>query len=117
MAEFDPYYELLGIPASERPLTKYRLLGISKFEDNPQVISRAAEARTMFLRSMQMGEHVKVITQLLNEVSAARITLLDPNSRKKYNLSLGGDPKAFTANDSLEFKEEQNDGSTLSSEK
>ena len=34
----DPYYLWLGIPPSEQPPNHYRLLGVSAFESNEQVI-------------------------------------------------------------------------------
>jgi hypothetical protein len=42
---FDPYHKWLGIPVNEQPANHYRLLGIAKFEDDPDVIDAAADQR------------------------------------------------------------------------
>jgi hypothetical protein len=39
---FDPYHKWLGIPSREQPPNHYRLLGISLFESDPDVIDAAA---------------------------------------------------------------------------
>jgi hypothetical protein len=54
---FDPYHQWLGIPLQEQPAHHYRLLGITDFESDRGVISAAAEQRTIYLRTMQAGEH------------------------------------------------------------
>ena len=77
MSDFDAYYEWLGIPSSERPISKYRLLGLANHEENPRVINAAAERQTVYLRTMQAGEYANLVAKLLNEVSEARVTLLN----------------------------------------
>jgi hypothetical protein len=51
-APFDPYHIWLGIPSSEQPADHYRLLGISRFESNLDVIANAADQRIRHIRSM-----------------------------------------------------------------
>ena len=85
MSDFDPYHQWLGIPVTERPVSKYRLLGIGDFEDNREVISTAAERQTIFLRTLQAGEHEVLVAQLLNEVSQARVTLLNADQKVAYD--------------------------------
>lgn len=34
---FDPYHRWLGIPPKHQPADHYRLLGIDRFEDDPEV--------------------------------------------------------------------------------
>ena len=88
MPDFDPYHRWLGIPSDERPISKYRLLALGDFEGDPEVINAAAEGRTVFLRTMQSGEHAILVAQLLNEVSQARVTLLDPELKSAYDTQL-----------------------------
>ena len=40
---FDPYYRWLGIPPDEQPPDQYRLLGVKRFEEDPDVIEAAAD--------------------------------------------------------------------------
>jgi len=88
MPDFDPYHRWLGITPDERPISKYRLLGIAEFEVDRDVITLAAERQTVFLRTMQAGEHADLVAQLLNEVSQARVTLLDPEKKSDYDAQL-----------------------------
>ena len=39
MHVFDPYHVWLGIPLREQPPNHYRLLGIARFENHPDVIA------------------------------------------------------------------------------
>jgi hypothetical protein len=56
MSDFDPYHKWLGIPKTERPISKYRLLAIADCESDRDDISSAAEWQTVFLRTLQAGE-------------------------------------------------------------
>ena len=42
---FDPYHKWLAIPPEEQPPNHYRLLGVSPFESDPDVIENAADQR------------------------------------------------------------------------
>jgi hypothetical protein len=89
MAEaFDPYYIWLGIPPEEQPADHYRLLGVRRFEANDEVIVNAADQRVRHLRSMQTGKRQAETQKLLNEISAASGTLLNPDKRKEYDAKL-----------------------------
>jgi sulfatase modifying factor 1 len=88
MSDFDPYHKWLGIPETERPISKYRLLGIVDFEADRDVISTAAERQTVFLRTLQAGEHEVLVADLLNEVSQARVTLLNADQKTEYDEQL-----------------------------
>jgi formylglycine-generating enzyme len=88
MSDFDPYHKWLGIPVTERPVSKYRLLGIGDFESDREVISAAAERQTIYLRTLQAGEHEVLVAQLLNEVSQARVTLLNADQKAEYDEEL-----------------------------
>jgi formylglycine-generating enzyme len=88
MSDFDPYHKWLGIPETERPISKYRLLALVDFEIDRGVISTAAERQTVFLRTLQAGEHAVLVAELLNEVSQARVTLLNAEQKAEYDEGL-----------------------------
>ncbi|MCS5583799.1 MAG: formylglycine-generating enzyme family protein [Pseudomonadales bacterium] len=88
MSEFDPYHKWLGIPPEEQPAHHYRLLGITDFEVDRDTISAAAEQRTIYLRTLQSGEYEVLVAELLNEVSQARVTLLNVDQKAAYDEEL-----------------------------
>jgi hypothetical protein len=88
MSDFDPYHQWLGIPPQEQPAHYYRLLGITDFEVDRDVISAAAERQTVYLRTLQAGEHTVLVADLLNEVSQARVTLLNADQKAEYDEQL-----------------------------
>lgn len=85
---FDPYHTWLGIAPSEQPPNHYRLLGIALFEESRDVISNAADRQMAHIRTFQNGKHAAESQKLLNELSAARVTLLDPKKRAEYDAKL-----------------------------
>ena len=85
---FDPYFEWLGIDPSEQPADHYRLLGLARFEANPQRIAQAADERMALVRTYQAGKHRDSTQRLLNELSAARVALVDPASKARYDADL-----------------------------
>jgi len=85
---FDPYYRWLGIPPEEQPADHYRLLGISQFERDANVIETAAERQMLLLKTRQNGPHSQLTQQLMNEVSAARLCLLDVRQKAAYDAGL-----------------------------
>ena len=85
---FDPYHTWLGIAPSEQPPNHYRLLGIALFEESRDVISNAADRQMAHIRTFQSGKHSAESQKLLNELSAARVTLLDPKKRADYDAKL-----------------------------
>jgi serine/threonine-protein kinase len=86
--QFDPYHKWLAITPQEQPPDHYRLLGISRFETDPDVIANAADQRMIHLRGFQTGPHAADSQRLLNEVAAARVTLIDPRRRAGYDALL-----------------------------
>ena len=86
--KFDPYQQWLGIPPEEQPPNHYRLLGIRPFEDNVEAIEAAADQRTGNLHAFQKGEHAGLSLKLLNEVSLAKVCLLNPNRKAAYDKGL-----------------------------
>ena len=85
---FDPYYKWLGIPPREQPPNHYRLLTINLFENDPQVIEAAADRQMAFLRTLQTGQHVQDAQRLLNEISQARVCLLNAPKKAEYDATL-----------------------------
>jgi hypothetical protein len=93
---FDPYYEWLGIPPKDQPPNHYRLLGIELFESNEKVIDRAADRQMGHLRTFQTGQHARESQRLLNELSKAKICLLNPEKKAAYDASLRPQPGPST---------------------
>lgn len=86
--EFDPYLEWLAIPTKHRPPTHYQLLGLKRFEDDTDKIHRRTLKRVAHLRQFQAGEHGDLTQSLMNEISQARLVLLDPVQKEAYDQSL-----------------------------
>ena len=86
--DFDPLYQWLGIPPVEQPPTLYRLLGLSLFESNPDVIEQGADRQMAHVRTHQGGTHSKVSQMLLNQLASAKLTLLNPTEKAAYDQRL-----------------------------
>jgi formylglycine-generating enzyme required for sulfatase activity len=86
--DFDPYYKWLGIPPLEQPANKYRLLGITIFESDPEVIEAAVQRQIAHVRTYSLGPHAERSQDLLRELVAARVTLLDKQLKSKYDREL-----------------------------
>jgi len=85
---FDPYHAWLSIPPTEQPPNLYRLLGLDLFEKKDDVIDSAADRQMAHVRTFQGGKHRDHSQKLLNEISNARITLLDKKKRDAYDVQL-----------------------------
>jgi len=85
---FDPYYKWLGIPASEQPAHYYRLLALAPFEADGDVIEAAADRQMSYVKQLGAGPHSAASQKLLNELSAARVTLLDQAKKAAYDQEL-----------------------------
>ena len=85
---FDPYYTWLGIPPKDQPPHHYRLLAIELFESNPDVIENAADRQMAHVRTFQTGKHAARSQKLLNEISQAKICLLNADSKATYDAQL-----------------------------
>jgi hypothetical protein len=83
--EFDPYRKWLGIAPHELPAHHYRLLGIAPFEDDPDVIENAADRQMAHVRTYQNGKHRDFSQRILNELSAAKMVLLDGEGKLAYD--------------------------------
>ncbi len=84
-AAFNPYHKWLGIPPAEMPADYYRLLGVARFEDDPEVIQAAAEQRVAHLKKHESGPYGDKARTLRKQVSAAASRLLDPGKRAAYD--------------------------------
>ena len=91
--QFDPYYSWLGIPPAEQPPNHYRLLGITLFEPNEDVIQNGLDQRMMHLRSFSGGPRGREAERLITEVSQAGVCLLRRDRRQAYDTQL----KSFAA--------------------
>ena len=85
---FNGYHVWLGIPPSEQPPSHYRLLGISVFESDMDVIDHAADRQMAHVRTFQSGRHGALSQQILNELAAARLCLLSPEKKTAYDEQL-----------------------------
>ncbi|MEK6237685.1 MAG: hypothetical protein N2C14_23500 [Planctomycetales bacterium] len=83
--EFDPYHVWLSIPPEEQPPDHYRLLGLSQFETDPDVIESAADRQTVHVRSFQMGARGSDSQRVLNEIAAAKLCLLNEADKQQYD--------------------------------
>jgi hypothetical protein len=89
MAEtFDAYHKWLGIPPKEQPPNHYRLLGIERFESDPDVIEAAADQRMAHLRTYQTGRNGPLSQRMLNEVAAAKLCLMRAERKAVYDAEL-----------------------------
>ncbi len=86
--ELDPYWKWLGIPPEQQPPDHYVLLGIAPFEADRDVIENAAVRQMSHVRTFQGGQHAAISQQLLNELSAARLCLLDEEQKQVYDEQL-----------------------------
>ena len=88
MDESDVYHLWLGIPPEEQPPTHYRLLGVSLFEQNAEVIRNAADRQRSHVKRLGVNQYQSIGQELLNEIEVARICLLRPEKRAVYDENL-----------------------------
>jgi hypothetical protein len=91
---FDPYEQWLGITKAERPITCYRLLGVSPNEKNPEAIQQAADAQDFLISQYKNGPEGRYARRLLKEIEQVRNLLLDPAKRRAYDAKLRAGDKA-----------------------
>lgn len=85
---FDPLHKWLGIPPNEQPPDDYRLLGVARFESDPEVIDVAADRHLSFLHDLTNGEYADLAESLSNRISAARLKLLSADKKAAYDRQL-----------------------------
>ncbi len=84
-AEFNPYHRWLGIAPAEQPADHYGLLGIPRFESDPEVIRDAATRQMAHVRTYHLGPHAELSQNILNELGMAKACLLDPQKKAAYD--------------------------------
>ena len=85
---FDAYFKWLGIPPDQQPPDHYRLLGIPSLIDDADVIETAADQRMMLLRTKSGGQYGTMAEQLMQEVSRAKLCLLNAQTKALYDSQL-----------------------------
>ena len=86
MNRFDPCLTWLGIESQDnRPLDFYQLLGIAPSTTDPAQISQAAATQAAKVSPHLPGEHKALAEQLLQQISAARDCLSDPQRKAAYD--------------------------------
>ncbi len=88
MSNFDPYHKWLAIPPAEQPPHHYRLLGVALYETDLDVIEAAADRQMSYIRQCATGPYTKESQKILNELSAARVCLLNPAKKTAYDSEL-----------------------------
>jgi len=96
VVSFDPYHLWLGIAPAEQPPTLYRLLGIAPFETDKEVIDSGANRQMLYVSEFAI-ERPDESQTLLNELSRARLTLLNDEQRLEYEKTLREDVVAKTS--------------------
>lgn len=81
------YVEWLGIPANQLPPDYYALLGLERFERDPELIRKAGEKRRTLL-SRRAKEHPKLAQAISERLARAETCLLDERSRANYDAKL-----------------------------
>lgn len=87
-ANFDPYHQWLGIPPDEQPANHYRLLGLELFEADRDVVESVSLEQIAHIRTFAIGANSERSQLLLNELSAARVTLLNAVQKAEYDQEL-----------------------------
>jgi hypothetical protein len=106
---FDPYQQWLGIPKTERPITFYRLLGLTPQQaaDSDAVDAAAAKAAKR-VSEHKAGPHAELAARVLRELAQARAILASEQKRKAYDAKLrqAAAPKPAPADDGFEVVDE-----------
>lgn len=72
----DPMHHWLGIPPTQRPVSNFRLLGVSPGEQDLQVIQNSAERQIAFVRKFAIGAHSEEANDLLRQLGRAKSALV-----------------------------------------
>lgn len=84
-SDFDPYLQWLGIRDPQRPPNFYRLLGVALFEEDPTILTNAADRQMAHVRTFQTGAHAAESQRILNELAAAKLCLLNAQRKAEYD--------------------------------
>jgi hypothetical protein len=86
---FDPYLQWFKIPTDQRPPNHYQLLEITPREaSDPVAVQAAAERRSDQLLRHTSGPNADECVRIAAEIDTACKTLLDPELRRQYDVSL-----------------------------
>ena len=61
------------------------MLGIPRFESDPEVIRDAATRQMGHVRTYDLGPHSELSQKILNELAMAKACLLDPQKKAAYD--------------------------------
>lgn len=87
--QFDAYHKWLGIPPKDQPPNHYRLLGLTEFTNDPAVIQSAADRQTAHLQTIPpTADCADVLRQVMQQVKAAELCLLDAGHKAAYDQQL-----------------------------
>jgi hypothetical protein len=84
----NPYRKWLGIPERELPADHYRLLGIERFESDPDVIQSSVDRQVQHVMVYLGGEHDELARLLAQEIETAGRCLLNPDLKRIYDEAL-----------------------------
>jgi hypothetical protein len=87
----DPYRDWLRIDTANGEFTHYDLLDIDPYEDDPGTIRAATERRLEQIVHRVSASTQDVAARLMREINAAQLTLLDPDSRRRYDEQLNAE--------------------------
>ena len=88
MSDFDAYHKWLGIPAAEQPPNHYRLLGVSLFEKDKDVLIAALDQRQRFLMQKAVGPRGELVGPMMEQLQHARLCLLNRLTKAQYDSML-----------------------------
>jgi len=91
---FDPYRDWLEISGGKAGADYYQLLGLAAYESDPRLIQTAADGRIALVEKIPPGSHAVERLQLLDELRAARLCLMNPAGRARYDAALRSQPRA-----------------------
>ncbi len=91
---FDPYLDWLGITDERRPPTLYQILGLRPETADTRSIDAAANQQLTKVQKYLTGATAKDAWQLVDEITLAKTTLLDPAKRSAYDGIFGIGPRS-----------------------
>jgi len=83
------YREWLNIQTPDRPPDHYALVGVTRFEDDRNVIQTNYRQRSTLVRRYATGKYSKESQDLLDELARSMLTLTDPARKSEYDRKLG----------------------------
>jgi hypothetical protein len=93
---FHPLRDWLGIEAPPEQPSYYQLLGLDPQQADGEEIKIAADRALAQVRSHRPGTHAQQWAQLLDELTAAKDCLTDPEKRSQYDANLAAGTLAVT---------------------